>query len=671
MHDFVWNDNIAENFRQNAIAAMQGTTCDMIEVAEKFIIEATEKEERANQLQRQMPVMRWVERLIPNDGTNDEHSQQTEWVQVVDTNATARRQAEIDLLREKAKGLREGAKKLNWVAEELKRKIASLNAMFNQMHENKNNTENFYTNEARELHAMIEDYIRRMGELRDSFGNKFTTAADGTVYFGSTSSSVVTQVMGQAETPGDRIAILATALNLGWKELVVNSSALRPEMWEDIEDLFSRERGTNPNRHLTDTHLRHLAWLFGDLEYPPDLERFLNAIAVPVPTEFTITSQGGAFTNPNGIIPYTVCPEILRDLRRHLDARILTNFFEQMTLPTTDTRFNELDDIIALAMRNSVLLEMARQVAYDSQGRGNNHNPHPSMPNPYWFLQGVLSCQGNGPFSITTDAFVNGGIVLTVGQGELHRDGQPPNDFGSMWLLPTEGLRGSNPIYIRPVLEPLGSATVVTNLAAQNFNVQNQFDVLASLLANGGDLALAIATLNASNTTALAMSLATFARDMYLDANSANAVLSDFAQVMDAVALGHYLNNFQMRTIIVEESERGRNAPIIWDVFPWPTVYTFPAVDAFNDAASIFTATHPHVQVPQLTYLQFLHDPLAAAVIFQGNNLCICGMCGNRRQNPNVARGCRDAQGRFMGNFGTFNNANMINREFLVLFPPS
>jgi len=189
--DLVWNDNVAENFRQDAVAAMQGTTYDMIRVAEDFIREAAQKDERANQLARQMPVMRWVERLIPNDGTNDEFSQQTEWVQVVDTNATARRQAEIDLLREKAESLRDIAEQMKEVAEELKRMIASTNALFYELHEHKTSTDNRYAGNLDELMWMIEDYIRRIGELRDSFGNNFTTAADGVVYFGSSSSSIL------------------------------------------------------------------------------------------------------------------------------------------------------------------------------------------------------------------------------------------------------------------------------------------------------------------------------------------------------------------------------------------------------------------------------------------------------------------------------------------------
>jgi|GEM_PF-6098947 len=321
--------------------AMQGSVDDMHQQAEQFLREAKQlkaiiqdRRQRAAKLSAQaamfsrqadsiaatLPIMRWetVPGIPPASSTRE---------LVVDESATSERQSQVDDLRQQAAELHaeaekytaeadekqervdelmQSANKLTQTADALEEKIAEANALFAKISEAKNDVEHYYAGRAQELIDRLEDLIHRIGDLRDSVGNKFTSEADGMVYFGSSSQSVVTKLMSNAETADEHINILAKALNMGWKQLISNSSAIvLEETWKSIEELLSRNAD-----NLTASHFNQLARIFADMDYLGDIERFLRYIPDIIDT-FTLT-DGGMGANAIGFIPQNV--EMLRKL---------------------------------------------------------------------------------------------------------------------------------------------------------------------------------------------------------------------------------------------------------------------------------------------------------------------------------------------------------------------
>ena len=80
-----------------------------------------------------------------------------------------------------------------------------------------------------------------------------------------------------------------------------------------------------------------------------------------------------------------------------------------------------------------------------------------------------------------------------------------------------------------------------------------------------------------------------------------------------------------------------------------------------------FVEQHPRVVIPQFSYQQFLSNPRIAVGVFDADNLCTCGTCGNRRQDPSVARGCRHTKDAFIRDLYNQIRTNERNRQLLPL----
>jgi hypothetical protein len=189
--EFVWNEIQAEDIRQASVAAMQGTYTDMQIQAAAFTQEASQLAAEASALDSQPPIMKSVARTESRTDSDGNSYTYTFTVQVIDASAMAERAAAVAEMQARAGELNQAAAALNTAAQKLQSSIASTNTLFYKLHNMAAETDEYYAVRMAEIKSRIEAYIARIGDIRDSFGNKFTTSADGLVYFGSSSGSIL------------------------------------------------------------------------------------------------------------------------------------------------------------------------------------------------------------------------------------------------------------------------------------------------------------------------------------------------------------------------------------------------------------------------------------------------------------------------------------------------
>jgi len=254
--EFVWNEIQAEDIRQQSVAAMQGTYECMREQALVFTNEIKDLELEVAAIEATLPIMKNETRTgtttltkTDADGYPYEVSETYYYtVEVVDQAATSAAQAQIAELKHRIDELRRAAKALEMAAQMLQDKIAATNALFCKLHSLAVETDEASAAKMREIKGRIESYIAKIGNIRDSFGNKFTTEADGTVYFGSSSGSILTNPTNFAEVP-----------------------------WWWLEEIFRL-----PADMITDRQFSLLAFYFTLADTVSSQERFLNLMAQPV-----------------------------------------------------------------------------------------------------------------------------------------------------------------------------------------------------------------------------------------------------------------------------------------------------------------------------------------------------------------------------------------------------
>ena len=338
----------------------------------------TLQNKKVNRLERTLPVMHWVTELVPTtliEGLDTAHADfKSEQRHVVNELEDRQRRAEIADNRERAEELRKAAKALNLVAEKLEDKIASTTALFHQLHNNIINTDNRYANEFEDIKRQIESYIQRMGALRDSFGNMFTTAADGVMYFGSSTQSILNK---------DEIS------EASWG------------MFDQMLRLAMRDPSPVP---LFEQDYANLAWFYTLQESIAGQERFINMLAQPV----TMTHPANMFYDPRSefdMQAYRVCPDIIANIMQNIENRISETLTEQMSLNTRHPNRAVLDaQWRDLAQRLDVLTVIQQNIN-DPFAFTRMDTHHPVF---------IGDAAGNGPFSLQS---IQNGASLTFHTG--------------------------------------------------------------------------------------------------------------------------------------------------------------------------------------------------------------------------------------------------------------
>ena len=189
--EFVWNSSQADRIREDSVTAMQGTYTQMKDQAAAFSKEAADLAAQAAALAAEPPIMKSVPRTGSGTDSQGNSYTYTYFEEVVDASAMAARAAEVADMQVTAEELNQAAAALGTAAQKLQDGIASTNALFYKLHNMAKETDEKYAVKMLEIKARIEAYIAKIGNIRDSFGNLFTTEACGDVYFRSSSGSIL------------------------------------------------------------------------------------------------------------------------------------------------------------------------------------------------------------------------------------------------------------------------------------------------------------------------------------------------------------------------------------------------------------------------------------------------------------------------------------------------
>ncbi|MCL2364827.1 MAG: hypothetical protein FWC71_09220, partial [Defluviitaleaceae bacterium] len=424
------------------------------------------------------------------------------------------------------------------------------NALFLQLHEEITGTDGYCANNLQEIKAQIEDYIRRMGELRDSFGNKFTTEADGMVYFGSSSQSVVTKLMSHAETADEHLNILAKALNIGWKELISNSSAIvLEETWKSIEEWFSRGAA-----NLTDDQFNVLARIFTDMDYLGDIERFLNTLARPIELNVNlVTNFNQSELQSLGLGFHSVCTTMVDKLKQHLGLALTAGLEVQIGLGIDDPLNSDIDALREAMIKRIALLSVIYAAAAE-QPNDFRHTVHPMFVSvgengPFSLTEGVLTYGNNNERAVTTLSFNFGNINIF------------PENITIEPIIPRE-------INLFPVLNGAGAGSLILALALEQLLNQHEFNASSFAMSQLTSSALdGIKSL--INTTAPVIgTMFEAALTMYKlssELNKSESIQNDFRGQNEVAMFAKFVRDFSMQTIVIHEEGRD------WHSMTWPT----------------------------------------------------------------------------------------------------
>ena len=406
--EFVWNMFVAEAIRRLIAEAMQDTCDCIVGQSGDYQEEAEECECEAAALAARLPIYRTVTR----NGVPE---------RVRDHAATARIQAIVNDLRDRARRLREAARELIHEARKLREAITNTNRTFNRLHDEVVSTDR---SAAESLGAVISDivgFITRMGSLRDSIDHAFKTMKYGGVYC--------------------------------WAkvEAIISDPDIYEVPWEWVERTLSRSYG-----RISDQQYALLAYYFTLIEMPEEKERFLNYTAV----RYDISYLTGFDVNPNDVVPYTACPRKIERIKAEIDnmARdkqlLVRNHLDTEPImvphPYVDRPFFEGEDDI----RNPILVDLENEhyrlkqlselLGAASEIASISQEIIRFYPSTRQFL---LHCQGNGPFRITQHPEIPNGIYLSVEYAGLWKDGIHATD-GQILLFAGTGFRGEIPILI-------------------------------------------------------------------------------------------------------------------------------------------------------------------------------------------------------------------------------
>ena len=359
MSKMVWNALDAEDIRRKSMEAMQGTTEDMRNTINRFNKELQklipqiqaltarkqQLNQQANNIAATLPIMMWV--TVPGPPSQR--------IQVVNEPVTNSRQRTVDRLREQAEEaqqqidalqelvdqLEKSIERLTYAADELERMIERTNELFRDLHEQASSGDATGAANARDIKDKIDDYLRRIGELRDSIGNEFTTEADGQVYFGSSTGSIL-----------------------------MNPTNFEEE-FSRVASIFRR-----PYDQITDAQYSIAAWLFLNLhDYnntAAGKQRFIRLLAEQVPSthphlvSFTPTGNTSLLSPymdvPNVFMAWTFCPNKMENLKAQLSIMTAETLREMLLLDEPTKPIAELHERYMRLLQSHTLLSLVAEI---------------------------------------------------------------------------------------------------------------------------------------------------------------------------------------------------------------------------------------------------------------------------------------------------------------------
>jgi len=563
---FVWDEIDAEEIRRMSRDAMKRTTEDMRETALVF----------TQQLTRLKPyIQRLAERIAKlHDKASEIAAQPTamhyapsctypyEEIWTVDTGTMLGRQTQIDRyiaqarevqeqmqpLQELADKLRESAQTLNETADELDYMTERAEQLFRDLHSEAMDTDAAGSRAMQEKIAQIEDYIRRMGELRDSVGQSFTSEADGKMYFGSSNRSIVNDLMKRAESHFDVLNIFSKSLEMDLFQLEANSSPFPPMVWGAIEYYLSRDFEALAREQPIDPIFSMLARYFGKMAAPGgyvgDLERFINLMLVP--TSMSIQGRNPQFgwvnvPTQNGIpvTGYQLCPLRSGKILSHLRQQAEDLLIRQLQYRQDGFNHRHLDPFRQNIQRNYGILSSLVKAS----DAGN-----------------VFIGIGGNPLSFN----MNGNRVnVTFHYGQIN------SSRGVVELRPGLG----NPSHLRRIeISPSHTALLgdLLRISGQRFELNHQFNLFDALVKKGIDSLIGAVPYIGSwiNKVRDAAGIVTNNRNQC-------GVIRDQRRMIYYATLAQYHLFFAIEGVIITDTNN-QNIPIQ----AWPTALTPESIAA-------------------------------------------------------------------------------------------
>ena len=374
--EFVWNEIQAEDIRTQSAAAMQGTTDDMQRQAQDFLEQVTaieaqiaDIEARIAEINALPPIMKTKTVTGERRSSSGELIEYTRTIRVVDEDAMAARQAQIeamqrqiDAARKIIEKLRQAAEKLNAAAEELSRKIEATNALFLRMFNYAKETDAKFAEKLRGVKADIATYINKMEALRESFITKFTSGTEGFedwsgIYF----------AMGVPTTFSDVGGFSISAGGSGNTDLLTQmmEGVLNDEVWGRIRDILNQP--VTPFNHGS---YSAVAFSFGRMGAPIDQQRFLRYLAdrVDMP-DVPITDS--ALQRPESV--WTFCPVKVITIFEFMDERTDYLLGRLTEIGYGNRGYDRLDMERRQVMQNMALLSVVGSLTqeYTTSAVGN------------------------------------------------------------------------------------------------------------------------------------------------------------------------------------------------------------------------------------------------------------------------------------------------------------
>ena len=566
--DFIWNEIQAEDIRQQSIKAMQGYSYQIADQAETFLKAADKLQAEADALEATLDIMTTVTRRGRRELSDGSIERYEYTVQVVDVPATNAARQQIRQMLERVRDYNEAARILKEASRQLEEAIYSSNRKFDEMFRMAQYTDGRYAQRIRYMQGRIEDYIARIGDIRDSFGNKFTTEADGVVYFGSSAGSVISNYSNFIS-------------------------------WPLMEELLARHY-----TDINDIQFSVIAWNFTlTSNNIRAQERFINLFLEPV------NLQG--IGNPYGVSAFTVCPNKIGGVQYFIEGEIGVTLLRQTGHLTGSDgynglqgRGNDLKGLSALLTAVNILTD------HDTTNR---------LLTP----QRVILSNGDvRPITLqenehSTTLTLNRGIIQTTRSGAIDTTTTLQPLHSNTMTHPhgitfpnTDNVIASN-ITITNVLERDGITLAYLNSIGNHFYMRYQFNG-ASHVSNltGGFVAGAL-TSGIASTARTTLEFADMLFGSSLAAAEARRLQNDFLKMTNAGQLATFHYNFALRGVVITEDGQ---SPMI---LSWPTPDTVESLAAFNTTLrnhrdNLSSITYPNdpsvITQSRYTFSELLED---------------------------------------------------------------
>jgi len=528
MADFVWNVASAESLRSQMYEMMRSQSENMQDRAKALLDLANNAATRITELQSTLPIgeyeyVRVSEEETDSDGNVTREAQYSNmWVS--DHDAEQKVREEIEALNAVIEESRKYARRLSEEAYQLDREIREKNALFQQLYELTQETDNGCAIKIAQIKQDIIYHTNNVINLKDSLGMLGP--------YGSRYSCI-----------GSMLATSQTfAAQWNW----VNGTLAK-----QADDITSAEFGK-------------LAWWFTKQTDIVGQERFLNAFLEPG----FISSRSIRTGNPTH---FTICPQKVAGVQWYLEMGNVALLFSQMNLQrgSVEYRLHEaerdrLKGLSALLTAINSLTDHGRHVV--------GFPLHPEQAS-----KRVIIPVGDGSV-ISLASNISGGNTITVGLGTVH-----PSETGGHFILNAQG-RGlfnrrpeRSTINISQVL--CGYMLSDRNLSNSTsfFYLQHQFDLASHIAGWSVDLMVSAATLGMKPAASIITSIASSIVQTPEAAREAASIQNDFVVLYNLLRHGQFQRDFDLRGVIIEHEGTPPQ------IHSWPTIYTPAALDALRN----------------------------------------------------------------------------------------